>query len=293
MPPGKEHQPPYDIAPELISGLTAAFIHRTDTYSIQLHYGAYRRIAEPLTPHLVTAHLQGKLTLGAYALDGQSIAHWLVLDADDEAGWEGLITLTRDFAEQGMTGYLERSRRGGHLWMFTPPLPGADIRRFGKHFLSQHGLEDMELFPKQDRLQTGVGSLVRLPFGIHRKTGKRYHFITPEGEPLARTIREQIAILSQPERIPQAYIEGILSTLPEPKIVFPTRSFKKRKGQGETPSERIKNSVSILDFVSQFVEGHPRSTCGVARIALEFAAMRNTFVTVEIITQAANKRFVD
>jgi CHC2 zinc finger len=128
------------------------------------------------------------------------------------------------------------------------------FRRFGKHLLSQHGLEGMELFPKQDKLQTGVGSLVRLPFGIHRKTGKRYYFITSDGKPLAPSIREQIAVLSQPTRIPQTYLDNILASLPEPKLVFPTRPFKKRKGQGETPSERIKNSVSVLDFVSQFVD---------------------------------------
>jgi hypothetical protein len=202
----------------------------------------------------VTAHLQGKVTLGAYALDAESVAHWLVMDADDDPGWQGLMALTRELAEQGMTGYLERSRRGGHLWLFTPPLSGTAIRRFGKYLLSQHGLEGMELFPKQDRLQTGVGSLVRLPFGIHRKTGRRYYFVTPDGEPLAPTIREQIVILSQPERVSQASIEGILASLPEPKPVFPTRRFRKQKGGGNTPSEKIKNRVSVLDFVSQFVD---------------------------------------
>jgi hypothetical protein len=129
MPPNKEHPPTHEIDPELIKSFTSAFIHRTDTYSIQREYGAYRRISEPLTPLQVTTHLQGKLTMGAYALDADSVAHWLVMDADDDEGWQGLIGLTRDLAEQGITGYLERSRRGGHLWLFTPPLSGADIRR--------------------------------------------------------------------------------------------------------------------------------------------------------------------
>jgi len=48
-----------------------------------------------------------------------------------------------------------------------------------------------------------------------------------------------------------------------------------------------------LERLYALVGGHPRSTCGVAQIALEVAGLRNTFVTDEIISQAATRRFVD
>lgn len=50
---------------------------------------------------------------------------------------------------------------------------------------------------------------------------------------------------------------------------------------------------AALDTLFELAQGHPRSTCGVARLALELAAIRNTYVTSEIITEASKKRFVD
>src|SRR5438105_10137119 len=98
-----------------------------------------------------------------------------------------------------MTAYRELSRRGGHLWLFPPPTTGTDIRRFAKQLLIQHKIPEkrgnapgIEIYPKQDVLVTGPGSLVRLPLGIHRVTSKRYSFITADGKPLAPTVREQM-----------------------------------------------------------------------------------------------------
>src|SRR5690606_1774392 len=67
--------------------------------------------------------------------------------------------------------------------------------------LATLGIESIELYPKQDELKTGPGSLVRLPFGIHRLTNKRYFFITPDGAPLAPSVREQMALLHAPRRV--------------------------------------------------------------------------------------------
>jgi hypothetical protein len=39
--------------------------------------------------------------------------------------------------------------------------------------LSFHRFEDVELFPKQDEPTGGPGSLIRMPFGVHRLTGGR------------------------------------------------------------------------------------------------------------------------
>ena len=50
----------------------------------------------------------------------------------------------------------------------------------------------MEFYRKQDVLDDGPGSLIRLPFGVRRKNGKRYGFITPKGEPISTTFAGQI-----------------------------------------------------------------------------------------------------
>lgn len=235
-------------------GFTRTFIPRFDRYSVQRPDGSYVAKHRVLTLEMVAAHLHGELTLGAYALNEAHQAKWLCLDADDETEWRGLKQLADQLHKDGLPIYIETSRRGGHIWLFFDPIAGADIRRFGKHLLSTARLETIELYPRQDRLTTGPGSLVRLPLGIHRKSGKRYHFVKLDGTPLAPSVREQIHLLAQPTKVSHSYIKGIISTLPEPKPVFPTPSFANQPTSGETPSERIKNRISVKDFVSQYVD---------------------------------------
>jgi hypothetical protein len=196
------------------------------------------------------------LTLGAYALDRSSQAKWICFDADDRREWRGLMGIARSLGREGITAYLEPSRRGGHLWLFTPVIPGREARAFGLQLLAAHHVQKMELFPKQERLTTGPGSLVRLPLGIHQKTGKRYHFVTLTGEPLAPTVREQIRFLSAPARVPAEFIQQVIAAAPAPKQVSPTPAFEPLtdKVAGDTVSDQLKNRISVYDFVRQYVE---------------------------------------
>lgn len=244
-----------EIESETLAGYTQTFIAHFDHYPLQKSDGTYLAVREPLTLSIVEAHVLGTTTIGVYALDTQNQARWLCLDADDELEWHGLWRLAHHLARQELTSYLELSRRGGHLWLFFDPLPAQTIRRFGKWLLAEHDLETVELYPKQDQLHTGPGSLVRLPLGIHRKSNKRYSFVTFAGQPLAPTIREQVRVLANPEKVPHAYVHEVISSLPEPKQVSPTLHFTNRsRVVGETPSERIKNAISVYDFVSQYVD---------------------------------------
>lgn len=256
-----EGHPRYEIDREAIAAYAATFIPRFDCYPLQKKDGSsYVAVHEPMTLDMVASHFYGKRTIGAYALDTQNQAKWVCLDADDETDWQGLTSLARNLSHHTIPSYLEPSRRGGHLWLFfESPIPGTATRRFGKQLLKEHHLDTVELYPKQDELRTGTGSLVRLPLGFHQKETPphRYHFITLEGNPLASTIREQIAVLAQPERVPQSFVDDVLTRAPESKAVFPTRPFKPSKKNrivGDTPSERIKNRVSVADFVSQYVD---------------------------------------
>lgn len=57
--------------------------------------------------------------MGTYLLDQESQARFLVLDADDEQGWQRLGHLARVLADEDVPAYLEKSRRGGHLCRIT------------------------------------------------------------------------------------------------------------------------------------------------------------------------------
>lgn len=261
----KDRHPVYELHPDLRSTCMSVFINRSDCYPLQLDKGSYVTVKRSLMPEMVTAHFKGVVTIGTYALDSESRAKWLCFDGDSEEQFSSLIKLARQLEQQQIRGYLEQSRRGGHFWLFTPPMQGKNIRQFGKQLIRDHGLDEkIELYPKQDRLTTGTGSLVRLPFGIHRKTGKRYYFTTPEGEPLAPTIREQIAILAHPQQIPQSFIDHHLAQVPEPKSPSPTPHFADlKRGSGQTLSEVIRSTVSVHQLVSQYVQldQHGKGLC--------------------------------
>ena len=251
----------HELEPSLVEAFVAAFIPRSDMYPIQRHDGRYVTVRKPLTASLVESHLLGRITLGAYALNPDSRARWLCYDADSGVSWTYLQAMALALLSDGVPAYLEQSRRGGHLWLFlptTPPVSGASARQFGRQLLQTHHVENVELFPKQDRLTTGPGSLVRLPLGRHRKDGRRYHFIQPDGTPLSPTIREQISLLAFPERTPDDFFYSVLADAK--KLREQHRRRPSGHGSGETLSDRIKDRLPVYDFVSQYVQLDERGT---------------------------------
>lgn len=266
----KERHRPIELDVELAKAYATTFIPRRDIYPIQRENGRYIQVKKQLSDDLIVAHLtchhtqSDTVTLGAYALSPKHKAQWICLDADTDEQWIGVWRLAHQLHQQGITTYPEPSRRGGHLWLFTPIISGTDARTFGKQLLALHGLAEakIELYPKQARLKQGAGSFVRLPLGVHRKANKVFPFVNLKGEPLAPTLREQIAILANPTRVPQTYINTVLDTLPQtPKAANPNKA--KQIVTGQTLSETLKSSISVLDFVSQFVQldNHGKGLC--------------------------------
>jgi hypothetical protein len=195
------------------------------------------------------------VTLGAYLLDEQSQGRFLVLDADDEPDRRRLSALSQVLSRVGCPSYLEASRRGSHLWFFFESrLPGAEIRRFGKGLVAYFNLASVELYPKQAQLSTGPGSLIRLPFGVHKKSGRRYGFYTPQREPLAPTLRQQLQVLKEPETVPERLFYQYASYVAAPT---PKPPLEPVEGAGETVSDRIKAAVGCEQFISQYVELGP------------------------------------
>ena len=239
----------------LAAGLAATFIQRRDLYAQQLADGSYVCVRKPLEDAHLVAHLQGEITLGAYVLDPSSQARYIVLDADEEIQMAGLARLAADLADQGVPSYLEESRRGGHLWLFfAKPVSGKDARLFGQPLLETRSLSGVELFPKQRTLTSGPGSLVRLPFGVHRKTGMRYGFFTPERQPLAKSLLSQMQMLCAPETVPDAFMHTLL---PRSSSFGLERVSEGMEGLKIPLSQQIKESVSAYDFISRYVELSP------------------------------------
>lgn len=254
--------------PETLRAFSDTFIARQDTYPYQLPDGSYTRAHHnhpdgsktyyPFTMQLLEHHLKGERTLGAYILNPKSYTSRIILDDDSDQGLERLHNLSRQWQTQNIPSYLEQSRRGGHLWLFTPPLTGRDARRIGKYLLGEQGLttQDIELYPKQEFLHGDqVGSLLRLPFGRHRLTGQVYGFLDPNGRPLAPRLRDQLERLSQPERVPQPIIDNLLAAAPAAARHFGIdRQRLKSYSPTLPPDEKIKRAMSPRDFISQYVD---------------------------------------
>jgi hypothetical protein len=237
----------------LAYGLEETFIQRRDLYAKQLENGSYICIKKTLMQKHLLAHLQGEITLGTYLLDAHSQARFIVIDADDEEEFAQMRKMAKELEDQSVPSYLERSRRGGHLWFFfKQPVWGKDARKFGQGLIAAHHLpKEIELYPKQDKLKEGPGSLIRLPFGIHRKDDKRYGFVHARGGKLAPLLRNQIPLFFKPQTVPEAAYEEF-SQRGSTKTKTP--EFTPTEAQGDTLSQSIKAAVSVQSFVRQYVE---------------------------------------
>lgn len=253
----KEELPNREQLEQLAGKLMERFVLRRDLHAIQLKDGRYVCVREPLEDHHLVAHLKGQLTLGAYLLDKESRGQFLVLDADSAEAWSQLRTLSAALEGEGIPSYLEASRRGGHLWFFTSEhTRGVQLRQFGQGLLIHYGLSGIEVYPKKTLLTSGPGSLIRLPFGVHNRSGRRYGFYLPSGDPLAGTISEQIHALRGAQSL-QNNVLTHFGSYAEDEVVQKTFQlvFRYEPVSDSAPvSERIKAAISVGEFVGRYVK---------------------------------------
>ena len=170
------------------------FVGRSDDYAMQLPPGAlqnYRRVGKELREADLYDHLTGRYTYGTYVMDANGRCRFAVFDDDtvDDGSQQALArlwALQNQLATEGFVSYVERSRRGGHLWVFfVRPALASEVRAWLLPFCPT----DVEFYPKQDEGRNGYGSLIRLPLGIHRKSHQRYHFVARDGSGLRTLTR--------------------------------------------------------------------------------------------------------
>jgi hypothetical protein len=232
--------------------LADRFIQRWDLYALQSKDGRYVCVHKEFSLDKLCSHLRGEVTLGTYVLTPESRARFAVLDFDTKDSWNRLLDLTARLNKEAIPAYLEQSRRGGHLWFFfAEPLAGREARKFAKGIQDKYRIEDCEIFPKQDNLLDGPGSLLRLPFGIHRLSGQRYSFYRSNSEPLGSTIRKQIVALENPWFVPRVTLGKYSSKpLPETHESHP----KQLEAHKDLVSERIKSRLTVHEFISRYVD---------------------------------------
>jgi hypothetical protein len=140
-----------------------------------------------LTPDTIRRHLEGEITIGLYSINpATQCSKWVAIDADYEDSLTDLLRLSFYLWQDGVESALEKSRRGGHLWIFmAEPLPARDCRIYVCGLALRSGIpikggrhrEGIEVFPKHDALKPGrYGNAIRGPLGIHRGAAQRFWF---------------------------------------------------------------------------------------------------------------------
>ncbi len=228
---------------EAAKGIYDTFVNRRDAFALQLDDGRYFASHRDITTQHIVGHLRGQITIGVYLLGTDGTAKFSVIDADDN---EGLEKLVKAHETLGLPSYLESSRRGGHLWFFFEEPTGAKIaKNFGLE-IAKRFLIEAEVFPKQSESE-GPGSCIRLPFGIHKKTGERYPFIG------LGNWRQQLDALIDPTRIPLDAIMKYQYQEPERKKTTPT--FDSVGDSGDLPLwEKVKSQITVKEMVEQYVD---------------------------------------
>jgi hypothetical protein len=140
-----------------------------------------------LTAETLRRHLEGEITVALYAINpATQCSKWVAIDADYRQAMDDLLKLQYDLERQKIYAALEKSRRGGHLWIFfESPQPARDCRvliydvasRLSVPVKGVGTVDGIEVFPKQDSVKEGeFGNAIRAPLGIHRGAGERFWF---------------------------------------------------------------------------------------------------------------------
>ena len=200
---------------------------------------AYVHVLEPLGPETLGQHLAGRQTLGIYLLRADSTVKLAVVDVDitrqqlllaghDEQRMAGLQKSALTDALRvsarlwccGIPSYLEWSGcRGFHVWVFLDaPLPARTARRALMRVLRDCGEPaegiKWEVFPKEDTFPVaGRPSLIKLPLGVHRASGRQAVFVRENGQPY----EDQLGFLGTVQAVsPPALVE--LAEAGEPRV---------------------------------------------------------------------------
>lgn len=166
----------------------ATFAARDDAYA-GWRNGTWVCVKEPLTANVIGNAFTGGPPVSAYLMTPESDTHVAAIDFDSDDGLDLAKRLRAAMAERGVTGYVELSRRGAHLWVVLDRRVAArTVRRALKGYLAAAQIPEspkVELRPSHDEIKAdGYGSPIRMPTMLHPKTGLRYPLLEADDTPM-------------------------------------------------------------------------------------------------------------
>lgn len=217
----------------------AIFAGREDTYARQWSEQGgtgYTPVNEPFTPAVARQHFLGTCTVGIYPIRLDGTCTYCAIDLDITKVALEKATRRQSLAQElranlrataslvldrlrslGLSPLFEHSGyKGRHYWiMLEQPEPADILHQFGRLLLPWLAPVlgpdfHLEFFPKQGTLKgKGLGNLIKVPLGIHRRTGHRAHLLDDAGNPLP----DPFAALRNITRHPRSTIIRIMDLL--------------------------------------------------------------------------------
>ncbi|HEX5481688.1 MAG TPA: hypothetical protein VFZ08_03580 [Terriglobia bacterium] len=239
----------------VVSDYARLFVNR-GTYTVQSskphpesrRYYYYRPMekamgkALSLTVDTLRRHLEGEITIALYAINpATQCSKWVAIDADYKDAMDDLLKVQRDLERQKIYAALEKSRRGGHLWIFfAEPQPARDGRilihdvasRLSVPVKGSGAVDGIEVFPKQDHVANGeFGNAIRGPLGMHRGARQRFWFYGANYE-----LVSQMSYLKRLPKVTGEQLQQLIAGKGTPEVVaspeVKARSFAPRSSSG-------------------------------------------------------------
>jgi hypothetical protein len=200
--------------------------------------------------------LAGDLTVGLYSINPKTQrSKWVAIDADYKNAVEHLLKLQYELTLDGVEPALEKSNRGGHLWiLFEEPASARDSRLYIYHTALRLGLpikgaglpEGIEIFPRQDEIGPNeFGNAIRAPLGVHRgakeSRGWRFWFYNAD-----YSLADQLAYLGRLRKVTESELRKFIAGKEIPA------EFSQHANRPEAPRRYYTSAPTefrILDYV--------------------------------------------
>lgn len=143
------------------------FVARRDVYGFEDENG-WKTVKGKLTVNEVEKHLKGEFTLGIYPFTEKGAIRWVLADLDYKGGDLVYEHVCKSFSKDSAV-MVDTGGRGTHIFALLQPTPLWEIaQKIGK----MEKTLGVRIFPKQREWRTStIGNFVRLPLGVHHKTG--------------------------------------------------------------------------------------------------------------------------
>ena len=157
-------------------------------------YGSWEGgcVHRPLTPDSFYRHLNGDELIGVYPhvyiRDGWKCV-WGCTDIDVD-DLDAAANIKMAFGMKNIPAWIERTRKGYHVWVFMATSQIATTRTMRRAFLAAHQAIDYvakEVNPKQEDPGKGYGNYVRLPYpnGFNEPIPENRYMLDSNEQPLA------------------------------------------------------------------------------------------------------------